>query len=51
MSEHPAENDAPGHYFPPTSNPGIYCCSFCGLVTNRRPNEPCPSRVIPPVEP
>jgi hypothetical protein len=50
MSQHSAETDAPGHYFPPTNNPGIYHCSFCGLVTNHRLIEPCPSRVIPPTD-
>jgi hypothetical protein len=43
-----ANKDTPGHYFPPTNNPGIYCCSFCGLVTNLRFNEPCPARVTSP---
>lgn len=32
------------HEFPPTTNPGIYWCRHCGLVTSRRPPDPCPAR-------
>jgi hypothetical protein len=47
MSEQAVESGAPGHYFPLPFVPGVYRCSFCGLVTTSTSNEPCPSRVTP----
>jgi rubrerythrin len=35
------------HEFPPTTNPGIYWCRHCGLITARRSPDPCPALPAP----